>query len=588
MLECASRSLQSHGGRSAIFSLFMVFLFGFLDPCLGARPPGTDTEALDQKVTLVPIDPGLVAPGAAVADSIKRACAPDETTLEAFFKRKALPFRRALVTKVPKLGRCHLYYEPTIRGFRADPDNFPVSELYFDIDAASFIARRSVALGDSLDIAKAIGSLSEGGLTFNLSLSSDYSPEWLDSAREFNFPNPSHRVLFHRNLAEMSNPWVQDYLKSGRVGSFRRVLLTRELIEGDVGSSGLFQPLLSSFSKSEFVRSNLSWEGGDLQFVLDPRDRSRLLMFYGSGAKQYWAMNLTPHEYAYVLQVEFGADEAIDFTDLVSHVDYLVAFLPKDNIVLLGEPLLDDFQVAQGAFRALKERFPTWEGWTSLNFQSLRAMSAADFRKSKKELAQELAAAKRSNWPLREDPELYRKMNSYLSEHCPNDPKDCFSEEGREKLARDDRVLFSDWVTASLEARGDERLPGRMLSVVESQLEGFRSRIGRNLEAKRKILEGLGFQVIKVPRIAGDPDLGVPWSGISYVNSLLIDKTLFVPQFGLGPGEDLIYDELEERLPRGYQVVPVYARRTLLFNGGLHCVVGIVRSKPETALELTR
>ena len=42
------------------------------------------------------------------------------------------------------------------------------------------------------------------------------------------------------------------------------------------------------------VRSRLSWEGGDLQFTRDPRDPRRLVLFYGSFAKPYWAETLTP------------------------------------------------------------------------------------------------------------------------------------------------------------------------------------------------------------------------------------------------------------------------------------------------------
>jgi agmatine/peptidylarginine deiminase len=69
----------------------------------------------------------------------------------------------------------------------------------------------------------------------------------------------------------------------------------------------------------------------------------------------------------------------------------------------------------------------------------------------------------------------------------------------------------------------------------------------------------------------------VPWSGISDVNSLLVDRTLFVPRFGLGEAEEAIFEELDAALPPEYQVVPVYARHMLLYNGGVHCSVAIVR-----------
>jgi agmatine/peptidylarginine deiminase len=116
----------------------------------------------------------------------------------------------------------------------------------------------------------------------------------------------------------------------------------------------------------------------------------------------------------------------------------------------------------------------------------------------------------------------------------------------------------------------------RLLSVVESQLARRPPGLDR-IDAAARTLEEMGFRVVRVPRFGGDRSLKVPWSGISYVNSLLVDRTLFVPRFGLGDAEETILEELDAALPPQYEVVPVYARHMLLFNGGVHCAVAIVR-----------
>jgi agmatine/peptidylarginine deiminase len=57
----------------------------------------------------------------------------------------------------------------------------------------------------------------------------------------------------------------------------------------------------------------------------------------------------------------------------------------------------------------------------------------------------------------------------------------------------------------------------------------------------------------------------------------VVDRQVFVPRFGLGEPEDRILRELGAQLPDGYVVVPVLAERVLIRNGGLHCLVGLVR-----------
>jgi agmatine/peptidylarginine deiminase len=50
-----------------------------------------------------------------------------------------------------------------------------------------------------------------------------------------------------------------------------------------------------------------------------------------------------------------------------------------------------------------------------------------------------------------------------------------------------------------------------------------------------------------------------------------------MPEFGLGEPEWALFDRVRAAIPEKYRIVPVYARHVLLYNGGLHCVTGLIR-----------
>jgi hypothetical protein len=145
------------------------------------------------------------------------------------------------------------------------------------------------------------------------------------------------------------------------------------------------------------------------------------------------------------------------------------------------------------------------------------------------------------------------------------------------------RLLASDQERArQLVFRGWSRLSGSQivdahLALVASQLCGSLSDLRKRLQDAGRTLERLGFQVVEVPTIQADPDLGIRWSGLSHVNFVNLEGRVFLPRFGFGSEEDALFEELQRSLPAGYTVVPVYAQHLLLHNGGLHCMFGIIR-----------
>src|SRR5690606_3380495 len=144
-----------------------------------------------------------------------------------------------------------------------------------------------------------------------------------------------------------------------------------------------------------------------------------------------------------------------------------------------------------------------------------------------------------------------------------------------------DPVLLRDWLTESRRARSAEAYTRRLVDLIESQVEPLDAELMALIEKKTAELAALGFGIVRVPRFGSDQNRSTEWAGLGYVNSLLVDRVLYVPVFGLGAVESEIIADLRRALPDGYRVVPTYARHMLLHNGGVHCTVAIIR-RPAT------
>ncbi len=522
---------------------------------------------------------GLDFPDAVEPGALTRLCAKTGEQLRELFRERGAPFDPSVLRK-GRGGTCHVDYTPTVAGFRADPEDLPVRELFVNVDGVSFLAGRTQVFGDSLDISKDLVKAFPRPIPITLGTRWELAERWYEEAADFHYGDSAGRVDWRRSrVPSLANPWAQDYLKSGRAARAQRILVTRRLFEGRREDGEPFRPMLDSLKDPRFARSNLSWEGGDLQFVRDPRDPDRLVLVFGDSARAYWGKDLSPEEYAYVLRREFGADVSVDLTGLAPHVDYFVAFLPADRIALVSQPVSGNRALAEAAAALLAEQLgPTPPPTLAELRQHLaRPDALSDGRRQVERLLKRAKAEAREGWPRTEVAGLGRRMERYVAAHCPASPAECFSDRGLEIFLSSDRSLLGDWAGAALLDRTESTRDLAVLSIVESQLRREPPANQERIDAAVRALEELGFRVVRVPRFGGDRDLKVPWSGISYVNSLLVDRTLFVPRFGLGEAEDRILEGLGRSLPPSYEVVPVFARHMLLRNGGIHCTVAIVR-----------
>lgn len=517
-------------------------------------------------------------------DAISLACAPDEGLLQNFFQTEGLLFRSDLL-RTKKSQVCHVFYRPTIRGFRADTENLPVTGLYLDVDLMSYVSKRAQQVGDSLDIAKQLLPKIRRPLKVTVGVKDPGADRWVDEARAFHFPDTAHEVVQRRSYAPMSNPWVQDYLKSGTAEGKKKILVTRMLYEGSSTYGDAFKPMLDQLREEEFERSKLSWEGGDLLFAADPNDPKGIILLVGNAAKKYWGTGLSQGEYLYVLRVEFGADKVIDLSGLAPHVDYFVTVLPYERLILVAEPVTGNTALAQSAVDLLAKVMDTSNSQVLNQLHQDFSQSPVWLRDNQESVLNRLNISRASHWSGLPNPSLWARLDAYVSEHCADDVTSCLTEQRRKHLHSTDPELLQAWVSEALVARTNKDLPDLMLALAESQMSSYEYADQRLATEKVSLLKAAGFDVRTIPRIL---PYGVPWAGISYTNSILIDRTLFVPFFGLGEPEVKLVAQIQETLKGKYDVVPIFARHNLIHNGGLHCTFALIRgSQPEENADAT-
>ena len=529
------------------------------------------------QVRLVRIEGVREFPEATEPSAILYACAEDTSQLQTFFGERRLAFERRLVRRRQGRGSCHIYYEPTLPGFRAAIDRGSVREIIGSVDPMSLVARRKPT-GDSLDVIKTVLSRLPRPVKVSLSTTEIFDAGGWQSAIGFHFPGTRHAITVRGSKTTAEHPWAQDYVKPGQANGELRILLPRRLYEGrnpNGAASGLF---LDGFDGRAFVRSKLSWEGGDLQFAADPGNANARVLVYGGMARHYWGRNLEPDEYEYVLRTEFGADRAINLSQFGPHVDFLVALLPDARTALVAHPAGRDLELAGAAaaelLRLYGKRSPRELRQLAAYFDT--NTSDPDWNA---DLPLQLCVRLRRSLPLippTEDRELQSALASYIDRNCPDQRTACSTVDGRRAMLGAAPDLLRRVLDSAADLEMERAAAPRLLSLIEAQLRTDTTPDYGLFEAKEREIRKLGLRVIRVPYIAA-PHRMAEWPGISYANVVEIDRTVFVPAFGLGKTEERIFADLRAKLGSGFEVVPVYARFSMLHNAGVHCVLGIVR-----------
>ncbi len=499
-------------------------------------------------VELTPVPPSARWPGAIEPEALHLACASDEQELKPLFQREGLPFRPDLVRGSG--GRaCHVFYRPTVPGFRAAPDDDPVTEILFDTDPLLYLAAGASNRGEPVGVMREVLRRITRPLAVDILIHRAHDAAAYDRATLRNFGGTPHRIALVDRGVERTFWWVQDYLKAGASSRGPTILIPRRIYEGSPETGETFEPLLVHLARQDrVVRSRLSWEGGDLQFTRDPRDPQRLVLYHGSFVKPYWAETLTQQEFEYVLGLEFGADRAVDLGGLFPHVDYFVSFLPRAGVALVSVPVSGDLAVARAAVDALISRFAGREPRVLVELREQLSSPGADLGRARQTL--ERARRQQADWQLGVDPGLPERMRPLVAAACP-EGRDCLSAASQLRMLEADPATFGEWVHATQSARDEPAVIAAHLDVVEGQLDPVSDELRRLTLERIGQLEAVGFRVVRVPafRVGSNGPRG--WPGISYVNALVVDEQVFVPRFGLGEVEDRVFRELGAQLPGG-------------------------------------
>ncbi len=525
-------------------------------------------------VVFEPVPPSTRWTDAVEPGTLRLACARSDTELKALFESEGLPFRPELLRREPARF-CHVFYRPTVRGFRAAPDDDPVIGILFDTDPVLYLAAGTWNRGEPVGVMREVLRRIPRPLAVSILIHRVHDPAAYEKATQRNLGDTPHRVTLLDRGVDRTFWWVQDWVKAGTSERGPTILVPRRIFEGKPETGEAFAPLLARFARQAgVVRSRLSWEGGDLQFTRDPRDPRQLVLFYGSFAKPYWAETLTQGEFEYVLSLEFGADRAVDLGGLAPHVDYFVSFLPRAGVALVGVPVSGDLAVARAALDALLARIAGGKPEALVELRDLLSSPKADLDRARQALQR--ARRQQAEWQLAVDPTLPERMRSLVARVCPGGG-DCLSPANQLRLIEADPDTFESWVHATQSARDEPAVIAAHLDVVDGQLEPVPETVRRRALEKVGELEAMGFRVVRVPAFRVDLNGPRDWPGISYVNALVVDQQVFVPRFGLGAVEDRLLHDVGAQLPAGYAIVPVDAQRVLIRNGGLHCLAGLIR-----------
>ena len=540
-----------------------------------------------QEVRLVPVAGIAEYPDAAAPTALQFACAPDQATLARRFHKLGKPFEKGLVRAGSDGGVCHIDYDPTLPGFQADPETAPVRRLIASIDPLPFVIGRK-PVGASIDILRGVLAEVRPSIEVDLLVVREFDERLWPSALARSFPDSDRRR--YRIIGINSTnvfAWGQDFIRSGRVGATPRLLVPRRVFEGRGADGALSIPILDVLQGEQYVRSKLSWEGGDLLIAVQPGSDRRRILIHGGSAGEYWASeSLTSKEYGYVLGREFGADLTVDLSPIGPHVDYLVSILPDGKTVLVAEPVRESYPLAKSSADEL-------EAFYGDGAPSELAALVALLRSSPevlRERAGDIESAIERLRPILEaherklGPEFEARIAAYIRSNCPQDPTQCFVGIGKQTMFEKNPALAREVADAATSGELEKALPQRLLDLIEGQLPN--APLWRNdmLDDAATTMKQLGFRVVRVPFLVSPKHID-HWVGVSYTNSLAIRGKLFVPAFGLGEAEEAIFADMARKLPT-LRIVPIHARYSLLDNGGVHCILGPVRGSSDMITQL--
>ena len=410
------------------------------------RPCGAEVE-----LTAVP--PSARWVGATEPQALRLACSRVPGELEAFFAREDLPFRPDLVRRAG--GRaCHVFYRPTVPGFRAAPDDDPLTEILFDTDPLLYLAAGPRSRGEPVGAMREVLRRIRRPLAGRHPVPSRPRRRGLrecDREELRRHSPPDHPPRSRGRAQLLVGPGLPEVRRLGPGADDPRALA--DLRGEPRDRAGLRAPAGAPLPAGacRALAGCPGKEGTSSSRGIRATPR-RLVLYYGRSAKPYWAETLGPREFEYVLSLEFGADRAVDLSGLAPHVDYFVSFLPREKLALVSVPVSGDLRVARAAVEALLARFGG-SAAEEPRRAARRLLSSADPDRRRVRQTLERPAGSSPSGSSASIPGSRSGCARWWPRACP-DGEDCFSVRRVQlRMLEADPATFEDWIHATQSAR---------------------------------------------------------------------------------------------------------------------------------------
>jgi hypothetical protein len=537
----------------------LIFVLTFISVC------SSNSEAA---VNLVDI-PAAPWPSSAVPGFAKRVCSTEVKKIKDYLVNTSMPFQTDLVTNVGETY-CHLYYQPSAPGFRAKADFGSAHSLVINVPPIPLTLGRSRIWGDSFDIFRTLEKVRP-----------DIRKIVLVESKQGLRPSANEILLSSEPL-----DWTQDFLVTGgSPNSSRSTLIPHRIFEGNLEMGERFAPFLNEMIQKFPVpsaRSKISWEGGDLVVLQKPGTQETVLV-YGDGVFSYWARDLKREEVEFILKSELGVDHIIDGSSLSSHVDYSILPIDQDR-VLLRTPFTRNIRFTCDLVDVMLEDFERNLKLSPQKLGELKAAICAPNARFGSDILHLIQQAKdefvqnEQNWIVNKSLDEFKdEMLTKIGEYCDLNDSSCIQNlietpDGLSKLTHSNPRLAEAMLNSMVDGNSNRQRFAAYYDLLEGQtLTMSVGGIQRLLSVRRK-LEEMGYKIINVP----SPYHESGWAGLSYVNSLAVEKDLFLPSIGLRSFESALKSKLESDLG-DFKVHLIPSKIQVLKNGGIHCTVKAIR-----------
>ncbi len=292
---------------------------------------------------------------------------------------------------------------------------------------------------------------------------------------------------------------------------------------------------------------------------------------------------LKREEVEFILKSELGVDHIIDGSLLSSHVDYSILPIDQDR-VLLRSPFTRHVRFTCDLVDVMLEDFERNLKLSPPKLGELRAAICAPNARFGSDILHLIQQAKdefdqnEQNWIVNNSMDEFKdEMYTGIGKYCDLNDSSCIQNfietpAGLSKLTGSNPRLAEAMLNSMVDGNSNRQRFSAYYNLLEGQILTMKAGEIKRLSSVRRKLKEMGYKIINVP----SPHHESSWAGLSYVNSLAVDKDLFLPSIGLRSFEPALKSKLASDLG-DFRVHLIPSKIQVMKNGGIHCTVKAIR-----------